>query len=460
MQKFSKAKLIFIALMCCFGTEALCVSDDSSVEQAMLSQDLQEKYKILDSLLDHAKELLLLKDCRKECLQNAMSDFNKIQEDSAQFADWIKKSKNFVPFYLYRAQALYGLNDKPKALGDLRMIFSAGKYQLYCYQVHDKGEPIDFSKGNAIVSEDEVLDLFEQYLSGAHYVMYYSSLKEKPVNQFLVDINSTTSSTSNTKDKDSLECLECKDDSNYYLAWGAMVGAAIAVPLTAAIIKYCTKPKLDIVPQEQQPPAEQEQAAIVIVAKTGTPQSTLVNTAFKTQLSVTVTDDHDHLIIGKEVMFTAPTSGASGVFTDSHVSTATVTVVSGENGIATAPTFIANNVAGGYTVIAKVADGSGVAAFTLINEEDKSHEEIVLTAVPTGGELSFGGPTSLFPNNEKKTTNRMDPHKDGVDKHKPARFLLLKELGLPFLGISSVIAPESFYIYCPALKPRYGKYLQ
>ena len=104
-------------------------------------------------------------------------------------------------------------------------------------------------------------------------------------------------------------------------------------------------------------------AAISINA--GATQSTLISTAFSTQLAVTVRDAAGVVINNSPVTFTATTgaNGQSGTFSNS---TKTVTVNTASNGIANAGTFTANNKAGAYTV--GVTDGAAPAAtFNLTN---------------------------------------------------------------------------------------------
>ena len=94
-----------------------------------------------------------------------------------------------------------------------------------------------------------------------------------------------------------------------------------------------------------------------------TPQSAKVNTAFATPLGVTVKDSSNNPVSGVNVTFTAPGSGASGVFSNG---TATITVATNASGIAAAP-FTANAMAGGpYTVTAS-ATGLTTINFILTN---------------------------------------------------------------------------------------------
>ncbi|HET7433359.1 MAG TPA: lamin tail domain-containing protein, partial [Thermoanaerobaculia bacterium] len=103
-------------------------------------------------------------------------------------------------------------------------------------------------------------------------------------------------------------------------------------------------------------------AASAINATSGTPQSATISTAFSTALQATVTDAGNAPIEGVGVTFTAPASGASGTFPNG---TNTVSVATNASGMATAPTFTANGVAGGYIVTATTA--ALTANFNLTN---------------------------------------------------------------------------------------------
>jgi len=99
-----------------------------------------------------------------------------------------------------------------------------------------------------------------------------------------------------------------------------------------------------------------------ITASAGTPQAATVNTAFATQLAAIVKDTFGNPVAGATVTFTAPGSGASGTFADG-VNTATTNAA----GVATAPAFTANTVAGAYTVTAKVGAFTTSPGFDLTN---------------------------------------------------------------------------------------------
>ncbi len=101
-----------------------------------------------------------------------------------------------------------------------------------------------------------------------------------------------------------------------------------------------------------------------IRAVSGTNQSHGVDGTFGAALVATVTTDGAP-ISGIIVTFTAPASGPSATFSDTTATTATATT--DENGMATSPSFAANNKTGTYT-IAATSDGiTSPATFTLTN---------------------------------------------------------------------------------------------
>lgn len=105
-------------------------------------------------------------------------------------------------------------------------------------------------------------------------------------------------------------------------------------------------------------------ASIAIVQ--GASQSTKVTTAFGTALQVVVKDAQGNVVPNLDVTFTAPASGASGIFANG---TRTVIVATGATGIATATALTANTVTGTFTVAASYQGGSAVT-FTLTNTPD------------------------------------------------------------------------------------------
>jgi hypothetical protein len=99
-----------------------------------------------------------------------------------------------------------------------------------------------------------------------------------------------------------------------------------------------------------------------IAATAGTPQSATVNKAFSTNLAVTVNDSFGNPVPAATVTFTAPTSGASGTFAGG-VNTAKTNA----QGVATAPVFRANTLAGAYTITASVGTLVTNPGFALTN---------------------------------------------------------------------------------------------
>ncbi len=100
-----------------------------------------------------------------------------------------------------------------------------------------------------------------------------------------------------------------------------------------------------------------------IVATAGTPQSATVGTGFATNLQATVKDSSGNLVSGATVTFTAPSSGASGLFGGSTTATASTN----SNGVATAPSLTASTTVGAYSVTASVSGVATAASFSLTN---------------------------------------------------------------------------------------------
>jgi len=95
-----------------------------------------------------------------------------------------------------------------------------------------------------------------------------------------------------------------------------------------------------------------------------TPQTTQINTAFLQPLIVTTTPPTN----GVNVLFTAPSTGASGVFEnyDTYVASAITTGTGLATGTATSPIFFANTIAGSYLATAQLGWGPPVT-FSLTN---------------------------------------------------------------------------------------------
>jgi hypothetical protein len=99
----------------------------------------------------------------------------------------------------------------------------------------------------------------------------------------------------------------------------------------------------------------------------GTPQTAILGTAFATGLQVALTNSNGCPVTsaaaGVPVTFSAPSSGASGVFSSSGSNT--VTVGSDASGSVAAPAFTANDTQGSYTLTASSQYGS--VSFSLTN---------------------------------------------------------------------------------------------
>jgi hypothetical protein len=104
-------------------------------------------------------------------------------------------------------------------------------------------------------------------------------------------------------------------------------------------------------------------AAIVTPNPSSNPQSAPVGTAYR-PLAVTVTDAKGNPVgAGVSVTFSAPTTGASGTFSNNLTTIQARTDGSGMTSVA----FTANMVVGQFSVIASVAGGSTAATFSLNN---------------------------------------------------------------------------------------------
>lgn len=102
-----------------------------------------------------------------------------------------------------------------------------------------------------------------------------------------------------------------------------------------------------------------------IVASGGSAQRSPIGTAFSNPLKATVRDSAGRPTTGAEVTFTAPAAGPSGTFEGSAT---TASVTTGADGVATSPTFTANQRAGAYEVKATTPAVTGEAVFALIND--------------------------------------------------------------------------------------------
>ncbi|MBI4911007.1 MAG: hypothetical protein HY820_45775, partial [Acidobacteria bacterium] len=131
--------------------------------------------------------------------------------------------------------------------------------------------------------------------------------------------------------------------------------------------------------------------AASITPHAGSPQSAVVNTPFAIALQAAVRDQYGNPRSGATVAFNAPTSGASGSFPGGSAATA----VSDSQGIATAPAFAANGVAGGYAVNATTAGVGTPAAFLLTNAPNML--SVTVTSNPLGRTVRVDGTSRTTP---------------------------------------------------------------
>jgi len=99
-----------------------------------------------------------------------------------------------------------------------------------------------------------------------------------------------------------------------------------------------------------------------VVAASGSGQTATISGPFANPLVATVKDSGGNAVPGITVMFTVPSTGAGGSFAGGLN-----TAVTNGAGMATAATFIANGIAGGYVVNASVAGVAASASFSLTN---------------------------------------------------------------------------------------------
>jgi hypothetical protein len=94
-------------------------------------------------------------------------------------------------------------------------------------------------------------------------------------------------------------------------------------------------------------------AAATLAATSGSGQSAAISTAFTNPLVAKVSDSNGNGVMGVSVTFTAPATGASGLFADGGTPAATDTEMTDADGHATSTTFTANATSGGpYNVTA------------------------------------------------------------------------------------------------------------
>ncbi len=104
---------------------------------------------------------------------------------------------------------------------------------------------------------------------------------------------------------------------------------------------------------------------VAVTVSGGSPQTATVGSAFAAPLVATVSDSSGPMV-GVNVTFTAPTSGPTALFAGGS---ATATVTTGVDGVATSPQVTAGSAAGSYAVVATTSGASHDASFALTNRD-------------------------------------------------------------------------------------------
>lgn len=144
--------------------------------------------------------------------------------------------------------------------------------------------------------------------------------------------------------------------------------------------------------QATQTITESPAAAATVTVNAGSGQTATEGAAFAVALSAKVSDVFGNAVPATTVVFTAPSSGASGAFAGSG-NGSSASVATGSNGIATASAFTANSTTGQYSVSA-TAQGLSPVAFALTNVALPDYS---ITANPTSLTIVQGqsGSTAL-----------------------------------------------------------------
>jgi hypothetical protein len=143
-----------------------------------------------------------------------------------------------------------------------------------------------------------------------------------------------------------------------------------------------------------------------VTATAGTPQSTLIGTAFALPLSAEVRDASSQLLSGVTVTFGLPATGASGTFPGSVISaTAVTTSVVGQ---ATSPVVTANGTSGSYAATATVPGAVTPATYTLQNVGPPAVLQSAASRKVHGAAGAFNLPLALVPT-DPSTEPRQGP---------------------------------------------------
>jgi len=131
-----------------------------------------------------------------------------------------------------------------------------------------------------------------------------------------------------------------------------------------------------------------------LVAAAGAGQGALLNQPFATNLKVLAYSAGGTPLSGLSIQFSVPSSGASGTFSGGVT---TVTVQTGSDGSASAPTLTANGTIGSYNATAFAPTGITGAGWALVTFNLANYTQID----PVGGDNQTAAPNTTFANNLK-----------------------------------------------------------
>jgi hypothetical protein len=156
--------------------------------------------------------------------------------------------------------------------------------------------------------------------------------------------------------------MRCAGNTARLALLGLLVGAGLAAAGSGRVIGPA-RASADDVPN---PACPASNAPTALTLAGGSPQTAALHAAFGSSLQVALVNANGcpltTPLAGIPVTFRAPVSGASGAFAASGSNT--VTVGTDASGMAVAPVFSANGVAGAYTVSASSPYGSASFAMT------------------------------------------------------------------------------------------------
>jgi Zn-dependent metalloprotease len=149
----------------------------------------------------------------------------------------------------------------------------------------------------------------------------------------------------------------------------------------------------------------------------GSSQTQYLNTAFPIPLQVFVLDNAKNAVSGATVTFTAPASGPSGKFADTG--TNTTTAITDAQGVATAPAFTSNGLAGTYSVKPTVSGYITLTNFKLTNFNILGK----ISTYTANNSASLPG-SLLCTQAQPGCTSNADPHADAAQLYAQGTFNL------------------------------------